>query len=71
MEDNAQKISNQLWIWYKKCRDEEKDNAAWESLLNDGEGIVNKYKGNEDDYIFARDMFLLFLDRVERRERRK
>ena len=71
MEDNAQKICNQLWIWYKRCRDTKKDYDAWESLLNDGEGIVNQYKGNEDEYVFARDMFLLFLDRVERRERRK
>lgn len=71
MEDNAQKICNQLWTWYKRCRDKEKDNAAWERLLNDGEDIVNQYRGNEDDYVFARDMFLLFLDRVERRERRK
>lgn len=69
--DNAQKISNQLWIWYKKCRDAEKDNDTWENLLNEGENIVNQYKDDEDDCVFARDMFLLFLDRVERRERRR
>jgi hypothetical protein len=67
--DDAQKISSQLWIWYKKCRDTEKDDTMWNMLLDEGEGIVNQYKG--DDYIFARNMCLAFLDRVERMERRK
>lgn len=68
MNDNAHKISNQLWNWYKKCRDSRKDKMLWERFLKDGEAIVKQYQG--DDYIFARDMYLLFLDRVERLERK-
>lgn len=69
MTDNAQKISGQVWQWYKQCRDTKKDNDEWVRLLNKGQAIVDQYKEQEADYIFARDMYLLFLDRIERIER--
>lgn len=69
MTDNAQKISGQVWQWYKQCRDTKKDNDEWVRLLNKGQAIVDQYKEREADYIFARDMYLLFLDRIERIER--
>lgn len=69
MTDNAQKISGQVWQWYKQCRDTKKDNDEWVRLLNKGQVIVDQYKEREADYIFARDMYLLFLDRIERIER--
>lgn len=69
MTDNAQKISGQVWQWYKQCRDTKKDNDEWVRLLNNGQAIVDQYKEREADYIFARDMYLLFLDRIERIER--
>ena len=69
MTDNAQKISGQVWQWYKQCLDTKKDNDEWVRLLNKGQAIVDQYKEREADYIFARDMYLLFLDRIERIER--
>lgn len=69
MTDNAQKISGQVWQWYKQCRDTKKDNDEWVRLLNKGQAIVDQCKEREADYIFARDMYLLFLDRIERIER--
>lgn len=69
MTDNAQKISGQVWQWYKQCRDTKKDNDEWVRLLNKGQAIVDQYKEREADYIFARDIYLLFLDRIERIER--
>lgn len=69
MTDNAQKISGQVWQWYKQCRDTKKDNDEWVRLLNKGQAIVDQYKEREADYIFARDMYLLFLDQIERIER--
>lgn len=69
MTDNAQKISGQVWQWYKQCRDTKKDNDEWVRLLNKGQAIVDQYKEREADYIFARDMYLLFLARIERIER--
>ena len=70
MTDNAQKISGQVWQWYKQCRDTKKDNdELWVRFLNKGQAIVDQYKEREADYIFARDMYLLFLERIERIER--
>lgn len=69
MIDNAQKISGQIWQWYKRCRDTEKDNEIWAQLLDEGQAIVHQYKDSEVDYSFARDMYLIFLDRIERIER--
>lgn len=69
MTDNAQKISRQIWQWYKRCRDTEKDNGIWAQLLDEGQAIVHQYKDSEVDYGFARDMYLIFLDRIERIER--
>lgn len=70
MTDNAQKIGGQVWQWYKQCRDTKKDNdESWVRLLGKGQAIVDQYRGCEVDYIFARDMYLLFLDRIERIER--
>ena len=66
--DNAQKICNQLWIWYKRCRDTKKDYDAWDQLLDDGIGIVDQYKDNKTDYVFASEMYLLFLNRIVTRE---
>ena len=70
MTDNAQKIIGQVWQWYKQCRDTKKDNdELWVRFLNKGQAIVDQYKEREADYIFARDMYLLFLARIERIER--
>lgn len=70
MTDNAQKINGQVWQWYKQCRDTKKDNdELWVRFLNKGQAIVDQYKEREADYIFARDMYLLFLARIERIER--
>lgn len=66
--DHAQKISAELWKWYKACRDAEKDQGTWERYLDEADRIIRQYEGM--DYIFARDMFLLFLDRIERMERK-
>lgn len=67
--DHAQKISAELWKWYKACRDAEKDQGTWERYLDEADRIIRQYEGM--DYIFARDMFLLFLDRIECMERKK
>lgn len=66
--DHAQKISAELWKWYKACRDAEKDQGTWERYLDEADRIIRQYEGM--DHIFARDMFLLFLDRIERMERK-
>ena len=51
MEDNAQKISNQLWIWYKTCRDEEKDNVAM-SLAIAAIKYADLLPNRSSDYVF-------------------
>ena len=66
--DLAQKISAELWKWYKACRDAEKDQGTWERYLDEADRIIRQYDGM--DHIFARDMYLLFLDRIERMERK-
>ena len=66
--DHAQKISAELWKWYKACRDAEKDQGTWERYLDEADQIIRQYEGM--DHIFARDMYLLFLDRIERMERK-
>lgn len=66
--DYAQKISAELWKWYKACRDAEKDQGTWERYLDEADRIIRQYEGM--DHIFARDMFLLFLDRIEYMERK-
>lgn len=66
--DLAQKISAELWKWYKACRDAEKDQDTWERYLDEADRIIRQYDGM--DHIFARDMYLLFLDRIEHMERK-
>ena len=66
--DHAQKISAELWKWYTACRDAEKDQGTWERYLDEADRIIRQYEGM--DHIFARDMYLLFLDRIERMERK-
>lgn len=66
--DHAQKISAELWKWYKACRDAEKDQGTWERYLDEADRIIRQYDGM--DHIFARDMYLLFLDRIEHMERK-
>lgn len=66
--DYAQKISAELWKWYKACRDAGKDQGTWERYLDEADRIIRQYEGM--DHIFARDMFLLFLDRIEYMERK-
>lgn len=71
MEDIAGKISNQAWQWYKKCRDMEKGDKEWNGLIDEANAIVQQYKGDKDNERFAKDMLLLFIDRVETLERNR
>ena len=41
MTDNAQKISGQVWQWYKQCRDTKKDN---DEIIK----IIKKYYAFEE-----------------------
>ena len=69
VDDNAQKISAQVWKWYKKYSKATMTDDLWEKAIAEGEEIVGMYLNDNSpkyDYEFATRMFLLFLDRVER-----
>ena len=64
--DNAQKISKECWNWYMRASGLGPHSKNLNVLIDDASKICDKYKENEVDYRFAIDMFLVFINRIER-----